>query len=112
MRSDLERFRDIADAIDKIERYINQGQKAFQDSELIQVWVVHYLQIIGEASRSLSPELIAQYPDVPWIDAIDLRNIVVHEYFRVDLSIVWDITQNDLPELKEQIEAILQQLER
>lgn len=73
--------------------------------------MVRYLEIIGETTRVLSAEVKAQYSDVPWQKIAGLRNIAAHEYFRVDLSIVWDIIQDDLPELKAQIEAILRQLE-
>ncbi|MBW4690569.1 MAG: DUF86 domain-containing protein [Lyngbya sp. HA4199-MV5] len=111
MRSDTERLHDIVEAIAAIDRYAQQGREAFEQSELIQVWMVRHLEIIGEAARVLSDRLKAQHPEVPWRKIAGLRNIAVHEYFRVELSIVWDIIQNDLTELKAQIEAVLRQLE-
>lgn len=54
MRREVERLQDILEAIEAIERYANQGRPAFDEQELIQVWVVHHLQIIGEAANSLS----------------------------------------------------------
>ncbi len=110
MRIDTERLRDILEAIANIERYAAQGKEAFTQQELIQVWMVHNLQIIGEAARSTSEDFTAQYPEVPWAQIIAFRNIVVHEYFRVDLDIVWLIVVKNLPGLKVQIKAILQGL--
>jgi uncharacterized protein with HEPN domain len=108
VRNDTERLRDILEAIANIEKYAAQGQEAFTEQELIQVWMVHNLQIIGEAARSISEDFTAQYPEVPWAQIIAFRNIV-HEYFRVDLDIVWLIVAKNLPGLKGQIEAILQE---
>lgn len=107
MRRDDERLRDILDAIAAIKRYANEGRQAFNERELIQVWIVHHLQIIGEAANSLSDELVDQYSEVPWAQIIAFRNIVVHEYFRVSLNLVWAIVQNNLPGLKETVDRML-----
>ncbi|MBW4533711.1 MAG: DUF86 domain-containing protein [Pleurocapsa minor HA4230-MV1] len=107
MRNDVERLRDILEAISQIEKYAIQGQTEFQNNELIQVWVVHHLQIIGEAANSLSQKLITQHSRVPWSQIIAFRNILVHEYFRVDLKAVWKIIERDLPHLKHQVVDIL-----
>lgn len=107
MRDDRERLRDILEAIDRLERYTNQGRMAFEEQELIQTWVIYHLQIVGEASRAISQQFKAQYPEIPWRDAGDLRNLVVHEYFRINLAVIWDIIVNDIPSFKQQIEEIL-----
>ena len=108
MRDDKERLQDILEAIAQIEKYAVQGEAEFQQNELIQVWIVHHLQIIGEASSSLSQASINKYLQVPWAEIIAFRNILVHEYFRVDLKAVWRIIERDLPDLKNQVEAILE----
>jgi uncharacterized protein with HEPN domain len=77
------------------------------DNELIQTWVLFQLQIIGEATRSLSAEIRAENKQVSWQDIIDFRNIVVHEYFRVNLDLVWAIVEREIPTLKAQITKIL-----
>lgn len=77
MRREAERLQDILDVIAAIERYTNQGRQAFDGQELIQGWVVHHLQIIGEAANSLSADLINQYSEVPWAQIVAFRNIVV-----------------------------------
>jgi uncharacterized protein with HEPN domain len=110
VRIDTERLRDILETIANIEKYAAQGKEAFTEQELIQVWMVHNLQIVGEAARSISEDFTAQYPEVPWAQIIAFWNIVVHEYFRVDLDLVWLIVVQNLPDLKGQIKAILQGL--
>lgn len=107
MRRDDERLQDILDAIIAIERYASQGREAFDAQELIQVWMVHHFQIIGEAANALSMERLSQYPRVPWRQIIGLRNMLVHEYFRIDRQAVWDIIESDLPPLKLTVEQML-----
>lgn len=109
MRSDRERLRDIEESIAKIERYANQGKGAFFANELIQSWVLLQLQVISEAARSMSAKTYTEHPEVSWRDIIDFRNLLVHEYFRVDLELVWRIVEQELPTLKYQIDSILRE---
>lgn len=110
MRNDSERIRDIRECIEKIEKYSVRGKKEFYEDELIQTWIIHNLQIIGEASRATSEEFKAKYPQVLWLKIADFRNLLVHEYFRVDLGIVWQIVEHELPKLKQQIDDILKNI--
>ena len=110
MRDDRERLLDILEAIERIEKYTSKGREVFEDDELIQTWVIHHLEIIGEASRSLSTPIRQQHPDTPWSEIAGMRNILVHHYFGVDASAVWNAVDRDLPSLKQQIEAILAEL--
>jgi uncharacterized protein with HEPN domain len=110
MRDDTERLRDILESIERIEKYANEGKPVFEQQELIQTWIIYHLQIIGEAARATSQDFKAQYPGISWRNASDLRNLTIHEYFRVNLDIIWDIVQNDIPPLKRQIKSILQKL--
>ncbi|MFP4411866.1 HepT-like ribonuclease domain-containing protein [Coleofasciculus sp.] len=73
MRREAERLQDILDAIAAIERYASQGRQAFDEQELIQVWVIHHLQIIGEAASSLSGDLMNRYSEVPWAQIVAFR---------------------------------------
>lgn len=109
MRDDLERLQDMLDAIERIEKYAQQGRETFEQQELIQTWMIYHLQIIGEAARATSTTFKASHNTIPWQNIADFRNITVHEYFRVDLNIVWDVIQQNLPTLKQEIEAILQE---
>ena len=105
MRRDSERLQDIFDAIKRIQDRADLNQ--IENDEMLQVWVLYHLQIIGEAARALSSELTQHYSQIPWSKIIGLRNRVVHEYFDIDLDIVIDIVIYDLPDLKEQIKGIL-----
>ncbi|MBM3302885.1 MAG: DUF86 domain-containing protein [Deltaproteobacteria bacterium] len=111
MRDDRERLQDILGAIENIEKYISKGSDAYFTDELIQVWVVHHILIIGEAASKLSPGIREQHPATPWPDIVAMRNVLVHQYFGVDLQEVWDTVKLDLPRLKNQVETILKELE-
>lgn len=65
------------------------------------------IEVIGEAVKNISPELKAQYPDVEWKGIIGTRDKLIHAYFKVDMDIVWDVVENELPKLKEQINSIM-----
>jgi len=110
MRDDRVRLLDIQEAIERIEKYARQGQEAFEHEELIQTWIVHHLQIIGEAARALSSNLRDQHPEIPWSKIIGMRNILVHDYFGIDVDVVWAVVERDLPDLKLQIETILREV--
>jgi uncharacterized protein with HEPN domain len=111
MRDDRERLRDILAAIDHIDQYAVQGPSRFQADELIQAWFLRHLQIIGEACRSLSESLKNSHPAVPWSKIIGMRHILVHDYFDIDLPLVWNVVARELPQLRQQVTAILKTLE-
>lgn len=111
MRDAKERLRDILQAIEAIERYLGRGKEAFEHDELLQVWVIRHLEIIGEAVRALPEEIRRLEPEVPWTSIIGMRNILVHGYFDVDTDIVWETATRDMPALKPAIERLLHILE-
>lgn len=88
MRSERERLLDILEAIERIEKYADEGKDAFEVNELIQTWIVHHITIIGEACRTLSDDFVASYANIPWADIIGMRNILVHHYFGIDTNAV------------------------
>lgn len=110
MRSERERMLDILEAIERIEKYAEEGKDAFEADELIQTWIVHHITIIGEACRTLPEEFQARYANVPWADIVGMRNILVHHYFGIDTEAVWSVVERDLPELKLNIQTILKNL--
>jgi uncharacterized protein with HEPN domain len=110
MRSERERLLDILEAIERIEKYADEGKEVFEEDELIQTWIVHHITIIGEACRTLSEEFQARYANIPWADIVGMRNILVHHYFGIDKDAVWSVVEKDLPELKLNIQAILKNL--
>lgn len=69
--------------------------------------VVRRLAVIGEAVKGLPEAFRAQYPEVPWRSIAGARDVLVHEYFRVDLELAWEMVQTELPRLAKQVRAIV-----
>ena len=107
MRDDRERLLDILEAVERIEKYTAQGRPAFDEDELIQTWVLHHLQIIGEAVRALSPTTTSESEEIEWSKIVGMRNILVHNYFSIDADIVWAVIENDLQSLKNKVQEYL-----
>lgn len=74
---------------------------------MIQTWVLHHLQIIGEAVRALSAETTSNSDEIEWQKIIGMRNILVHNYFSIDTDIVWAVIENDLSRLKSVVSSYL-----
>lgn len=68
--------------------------------------VLYNLAVIGEVASQLLPEVELLYPEIPWVDIRGIRNLIIHEYFRVNLNIVWETIRTDLPPLVHQLEDI------
>ena len=111
MRDPRERLRDILEAIERIQRYAARGREAFDSEELVQSWVVHHLQIIGEAARSIPDDVRAEAPDVPWQKITGMRHILVHDYFGIDLNLVWSVVDRELTPLQESVTRLLADLD-
>jgi uncharacterized protein with HEPN domain len=107
MRDVSERLRDIQEAIERIKKYTSQGRDSFDHDELVQTWVVHHLEIIGEAARSIPQEFKNNHSGIPWRQISRMRNVLIHIYFGIDQDIIWGIVEHDLPVLKASIDAIL-----
>jgi uncharacterized protein with HEPN domain len=110
MRDVSERLRDIQEAISRIERYAVRGRAAFDQDELIQNWIVHHLQIIGEAVATLPSDVRDLAPDIPWRKVVGMRNILVHHYFSIDGDTVWGVIEQDLPQLRRAVDTLLLRL--
>ena len=108
MRDDWGRLQDILEAIERIEKYAQKGKTQFEKDELIEIWIVHHIQIIGEAARGLSEEFRKKYSETPWPEIIAMRNILVHHYFGVETEEVWTTVERDMPELKKKIKKIIE----
>jgi len=104
-------LRHILDAIERIERYV-QGveQEEFEAEELLQDGVIRQLEIIGEAARRVSSDLKALYSEVPWRDIVDMRNKLIHDYFGVDVELVWMTAKRDVPALKQTVCEMLRDM--
>ncbi len=104
-------LRHILDAIHRVQEYLaGVSYDQFSQNHLLQDGVVRQLEIIGEAARNLSSSFESAHPELPWNKMIGIRNRLIHAYFEVNLRIVWDTVQGDLPSLEAQIEYILEKM--
>lgn len=87
-----------------IERLADVSHDEFMADIDKQLAVTHLVMIVGEAAAQVSEERRKALPQVPWAQIIGTRNKIVHHYFKVDLQVIWDIVQNDLPMLVSQLE--------
>jgi len=89
------------EAIDKIERYTKDMDFAgwLEDEKTVDA-VIRNIEVIGEASSHLPDEVLQRYKDIPWRLMKGIRNILAHEYFGVDLEIIWKTVKEDLPAIK------------
>lgn len=108
---DLQRLQHIADAISEIQGFTKVATLAsFSENRMMVLACVKSFEIIGEAVGHLSEEVKANYPAIDWRNVKAFRNLMVHEYFKVSDRLVWQIIENNLPELKQVIaQAIVAQ---
>jgi uncharacterized protein with HEPN domain len=99
----------ILEAIDQIHEYtLGLDYDAFLKSRLIQDGVIRQLEIIGEATKNLSQETRDKAPQIPWKDMAGMRDVLIHQYFGVDLVAVWTTLEQDLPLLEQEIRGLPQ----
>ena len=105
------RLNHILDAINDIEIFLKDADyKIYESDKMMQSACIHQLQIIGEAANHFSDEFFKEYEDIEWAEIVGLRNMLIHEYFGIDIRIVWQVLQNDLPRLKKNIQKILNEI--
>ena len=106
------RLEHVVESIEKIEFIIKDlSYTQYLDDWIKQDAIVRNIEIIGEAIRNVDEELIIMYPLVPWKEARGMRNLVIHEYFRIEHEEVWKTLNQDLPKLKIQILSIINDIE-
>lgn len=114
-KSDALRARDylihIVEAIDRIHRYVDvMTELTFLDDEKTQDAVVRNFEILGEAAHNIEifhADFAASHPQIPWSLMYTMRNRVAHGYFKVDFELVWKTIHIDLPELRDQVSALV-----
>jgi len=110
MKRDLILFiEDILENIKLIEGSTGSlAKKDFEENLDIRDATIRRLEIIGEATKNIPEEFRGKYPEVEWREISGTRDKIIHNYFGVDLDVVWDIIKKDLFELKKEIEKILE----
>jgi uncharacterized protein with HEPN domain len=97
----------ILESIAQIQNYCEDiDEVSFMSNRLIQDAVIRNFEIIGEASRNIervAPDFVAAHPELPLAFAYDMRNLLAHGYYKVDVTVVWKTIERDLPYLKEQV---------
>jgi len=98
------RVQDILDAIDRIASYVEgMSYDDFLADGKTQDAVTRNIEIVGEAARAIPTDFKECHPEIPWSEAIAMRNIIVHQYFGILPEVVWDVIKNELPALRSRI---------
>jgi uncharacterized protein with HEPN domain len=97
----------IRDALTRVFDYTRDGHGDFLTDPRTQDAVLRKLEIIGEAVKHLSAELRAENNDIPWRQIAGMRDMLIHDYFGVDLELVWNVVERDLPALKLRVDELL-----
>ena len=104
----------ILDAISQIQNYCEDlDEVTFLKNRMIQDAVIRNFEIIGEASKNVervAPEFVAAHPDLPLAFAYDMRNLLAHGYYKVDVAVVWKTIERDLPFLQQQVTMAMRNL--
>ncbi len=108
---DKVRLQHILDAIFEIENYIDNADfDTFESYSMMFNATVRQLEIIGEAANQLTEQIQIENTSIPWRQIIGLRNMVIHEYFGIDKTLVWNVVKQNLPDLKNKIIIIINTL--
>ncbi|PIX31892.1 DUF86 domain-containing protein [Candidatus Bathyarchaeota archaeon CG_4_8_14_3_um_filter_42_8] len=106
-------LQDILDSINDIENFVRgMGFEEFKGDRKTINAVVRSIEVIGEASKRISRSLKAKYKGVPWREMAGMRDKLIHEYFGVDVEILWKTAKDDIPPLKQLVQDMLKSLEK
>jgi uncharacterized protein with HEPN domain len=97
-------------AIDAILGYTADGREVFFADGKTQDAVIRNIEIIGQAVKGISDDTRALVPDIPWRQIAGMRDKLIHEYFGVDIALVWDVVEHELPTLRPQLEGLSERL--
>ena len=112
MKKDKAYLQDILDTLSDIEEFVKDiTEDMFYKNKEKQYAVLRALEIIGEATKNLSKELRAKYHEIPWKDIVGMRDKLIHLYFGVKLELVWGTIKNKLPQLKQRISEIIEEID-
>lgn len=114
MKRELDLFiEDILESIKLIEKYTkNVSKPNLNNNQKLKDSVVRRLEIIGEAVKNIPDDFREKYPEIQWRKIAGLRDVIIHAYFNIDINITWDIIKHDLPDLKQKILKIKNDIEK
>lgn len=101
----------ISECIERVESYVAGGKDEFLSSTLIQDAVARNLQVLVESTQRLSDSSKATHPEIEWRKIAGFRNVMVHAYLDLDVEIVWQVVEHDLPPLKAAVDDMLSSLD-
>lgn len=111
-RKDIDLLRDIKESIERIISYTNDMEYTeFSQDYKTQDAVVRNIEIMGEATKALSKNIRENNPNIPWKNIAGTRDKLIHDYFGVNIDIVWNIIRKEIPGLSARIKEIIDELE-
>jgi len=107
VKDDRAYLQHIRDALEDIHRYTSGGRQAFFVDRMRQDATLRKLQVIGEAVKRLSEDTKSKQPQIPWKQIAGMRDKVIHDYFGINLDIIWGVVEKSLPALERAVHELL-----
>jgi uncharacterized protein with HEPN domain len=107
MNKDRLYLKSIRECLERIEEYAGADAAKFMNSRLFQDGVIRNLELIGEATKNLSTELRDANPEIPWRQIAGMRDVLIHDYLKVNLARIWSTVVTDLPPLRATVLRLL-----
>ena len=107
MNKDTLYLESMRECLERIDDYNEGGEEDLMASNLVQDGVIRNLEVIGEATKNLSDDLRSANPEIPWRQIAGMRDVLIHDYLRVNLDRVWRTVVQDLPPLSKVINTLL-----